>query len=419
METNVRLDDQDWLHDAATVQLVKALTPTDGTEAVRFVGGCVRNALLGQPVDDIDLACVHEPDHIISLLQAAGLQAIPTGIAHGTITAIVDNKPFEITTLRADIETDGRRAKVAFTTDWDEDARRRDFTMNAIYARADGTLFDPVGGIADARAGRVRFIGAADARIHEDYLRILRFFRFNARYATGAPDQVGLEACARAAHGLKQLSGERVQAEFLKLLKADRAAEIIHLMLERNLLKDILPQAQSCNRLARLIAIEKNHLFPHDAELRLAAVIENSEAAASTLTERWKLSNALRDRLLSIAQQTDSIACYLSMRETRRALYRMGKRIFLDRLMLTWAADPKTSNDVRWLALRAVAQAWERPTFPLSGRDALAAGVPPGPEVGRVLAEVEDWWMDAEFTEDRFSLIERLKAVVQATIIQG
>lgn len=412
-----RLRPQDWLHDAATAQVVQALNPSQDGTLVRFVGGCVRNALLGQPVEDIDLATVHEPKAVIALLEAAGLQAVPTGLAHGTITAVAQGKPFEITTLRADIETDGRRAKVAFTRDWREDAERRDFTMNAIYADPDGMLFDPVGGIADAKAGRVQFIGDADARIMEDYLRILRFFRFNARYATGAPDETGFTACVRAAHGLKQLSGERVQAEFLKLLKADRAAEVVGMMIDHDLLRDILPEARGAEALAHLIEIETCQLFTCDAELRLAALIENSEAAVSALTQRWKLSNALRNRLLAIAQHTTELVCYLSMRETRRALYQMGQQLFLDRLMLTWAADPKTSNTVRWRALHAVAETWERPVFPLTGKDALAAGVPPGPEMGRVLAEVEDWWVDAEFTEDKFSLIERLKAVVQATII--
>ncbi len=412
-----RLQNQDWLHGAATGQIIRALSPPGEAAPVRFVGGCVRNALLGEAVEDIDLATIHEPGAVIALLEAAGLKAIPTGIDHGTITAIAHGAPFEITTLRADIETDGRRAKVAFTNDWDQDAARRDFTMNAIYADPDGTLFDPVGGIADAKAGRVRFIGDADARIAEDYLRILRFFRFNARYATGAPDEAGLEACARAAQGLKTLSGERVQAEFLKLLKADRAAPIVDLMIENKLLNDILPEARHANRLAHLIEIERDHLFTCDEQLRLAALTENTEMAARALTQRWKLSNALRDRLLAIARENQELVCYLSMRETRLALYRMGRRAFLDRLMLTWSADAKKSNTVRWRALLEVAKTWERPVFPLKGKDVLAAGVPPGPEVGRVLAAVEDWWVDAEFTQDRFSLIERLKAVVQATIM--
>ncbi|MFP3944596.1 MAG: CCA tRNA nucleotidyltransferase [Alphaproteobacteria bacterium] len=402
-----------WMTAPETRAVMEALTKEGGR--ARFVGGCVRNALLGRPVDDVDIATTHSPEEVIRLLKEAGLKAVPTGVEHGTVTAVSNGTPFEVTTLRKDVATDGRRAVVAFTDDWAEDAQRRDFTMNALYLEADGTLHDYVGGIEDAKAGRVRFIGDARARIREDYLRILRLFRFHAWYGADEPDARALEAASGLRGGLKKLSGERVQKELLKLLAADDPLPALRRMAATKVLGEVLPEARRMDRLAKLVEIETGQLFTCDPVLRLGALLEDA-AGAAQVAGRLRLSNADRDRLVHMHEQGPRIVCYLSAREVRRILYRLGARTFEDRAMLAWADDPKETNAVQWRALLAMAQSWRRPKLPLTGEEVIAAGVPEGEEVGRVMREVEEWWIDSDFTGDRFSIIERLKAVVQATV---
>jgi poly(A) polymerase len=377
----------------------------------RFVGGAVRNALMGEAVADVDIATPLVPLEVEKRLKAAGLGAVHTGIDHGTITAIASGKPFEVTTLRRDVSTDGRRATVAFTDDWKEDAARRDFTMNALYASADGEIFDYFGGEKDLKAGRVRFIGDAAARIREDYLRILRLFRFHAWYGKGELDKEALRASAAEKAGLTKLSGERVQKEMLKLLAADNPVPVLRAMAASGILGEILPAQSDIARLERVVAIDNDNFFPADPVLRLAAMLEGG---AGAVAERFKLSNADRDRLVDALSAQERIVSYLSIREVRKLLYRLGPQRFRDLVRLRWAQDPKASNGIQWRALLAMGDAWERPVFPLTGRDVMNAGVPEGPVVGRVLSEVEDWWIDADFIEDEFSLAERLKAVVQA-----
>jgi poly(A) polymerase len=337
------------------------------------------------------------------------LKAVPTGIEHGTVTAIAKGKPFEVTTLRRDVSTDGRRAVVAFTKDWAEDAQRRDFTMNALYASADGDVFDSVGGVADLMAGRVRFVGDPVMRIREDFLRILRLFRFHAWYGKGELDAAALKAATAEKAGLTQLSGERIQKEMLKLLAAENPAPVLRMMAASGILREILPGDPTIARLERLAAIDAANFFAPDPVLRLAAL--SPDAA---LADRWKLSNADRDRLDDLATGQEKIVSYLSIKEVRKLLYKFGAARFKDRVMLRWVEDPKQSNFIQWRALLAMADAWERPKFPLDGGNVMAAGVPQGPLVGRILAEVETWWIDSDFIEDEFSLAERMKAVVQA-----
>ncbi len=401
-----------WITDARTKAVMEAL----GQGAARFVGGCVRNTILGEPVEDVDIATTLKPDEVIARLEKAGLKAVPTGIEHGTVTAVADGKPFEITTLRKDVTTDGRHAEVAFTADWTEDAARRDFTMNALYADRDGTLHDPMGGYDDALAGHVRFIGDPDARIKEDYLRILRFFRFNAWYAKGDYNQAGLEACAANKQGLGKLSGERVHHELLKLVGARDPMPAIRAMAAVGILVEVLPEAANFERFAKLAEIESHQLFESDPLRRLGALITGGAAEIGAMADRLKLSNEVRDRLIRMHTDQTRLVSYLSIREVRKALYWMGAETFKDRVMLHWAVDPKENNAVQWRALLAIADSWERPAFPLTGEEVMAAGVPEGPDVGRVLREVEEWWVDVDFLDDRFSLIERLKAVVQATV---
>ena len=399
-----------WMRAGPTRAVIDAL----GGNA-RFVGGCVRNALIGEAVGDIDIATPLRPADVMQRLQAAGIEAIPTGIEHGTITAISSGKPYEITTLRRDVSTDGRRAVVAFTSDWVEDAQRRDFTMNALYASADGEIADYVGGAADLTYGRVRFVGDPVTRIREDYLRILRLFRFHAWYGKGELDAGALKASASEKSGLARLSGERIAKEMLRLLEAENPAPVLRVMAASGILAEIFPMAVNVARLEKLTAVDAQNFFAPDPVLRLATLLPDDAAAARALAERWKLSNADRVRLEEVLGGREKIVSYLSIREVRKLLYLLGPKAFKDRVFLRWAEDSKDSNSMQWRALLALADAWVRPDFPLTGRDVMAAGVPEGPLVGRVLSEVESWWIDADFTEDEFSLAERLKAVVQAT----
>jgi poly(A) polymerase len=380
----------------------------------RFVGGAVRNALLGRGVDDIDIATPLLPDEAVRRLRLAGIAVIPTGIDHGTVTAAVGGKAFEVTTLRRDVETDGRHATVEFSGDWAEDARRRDFTINALYASADGEVFDFTGGLGDLASGRVRFIGDAIARIREDYLRILRLFRFHAWYGEGAIDEQALAAASAEGAGLKRLSGERIQKEMLRLLAAENPCPSVRAMAQSNILQEIIPGRARLDRLEHLVAIDAANFFPADPVLRLCALLPPDAGVATAVAERFRVSNEIRDRMLDLAGAQENIEPYTSVRELRRLLYRLGTQRVRDRILLRWAEDESNSHAIAWRALLALADAWVRPTFPFSGRDVLAAGVPEGPLVGKVLSEIEKWWIESDFTEDRFSLAERLKAVAQA-----
>lgn len=404
-----------WLNEADTRAVMEALSSNGGT--ARFVGGSVRNALLDEPVTDIDIATSETPERATELLTAKGIKVVPTGIDHGTITAVTRTRHFEITTLRVDVKTDGRRADVAFTGDWIEDAKRRDFTMNALYADADGTVHDPLGtGRDDLKAGRVRFIGDARARIREDYLRIPRFFRFHAWYGKGEPDAEGLKAVADLREGLRQLSGERVRAELLKIAAADNAGPAFRQMAAVGILSIVLPEAARLDRFEKLVDIEATQLFTSDAVLRLGSALDLDAAGVAAFASRLKLSNRDRERIEKMLTDRTRIVAYLSIREVRKALYLMGVPLFKDRVMLGWAEDRKGHNTFQWRAMLAMADSWARPDFPLTGQMIKAAGVPEGPEIGRVRREVEEWWIDADFTDDEFSIIERLKAVVQATV---
>ena len=412
--TRLDPDHHSWMTAPQTLRLMEALTK--GGAQPRFVGGAVRNALLEKPVADIDIATPLTPDKVQKLLANAAIKTVPTGIEHGTLTAVVDGKPFEVTTLRRDVSTDGRRAVVAFTEDWAEDAKRRDFTMNALYASAGGEVFDLVGGVDDLKAGRVRFVGDAAMRIREDYLRVLRLFRFHAWYGKGAIDADALRAAAAEKAGLAILSGERIAKEMLRLLEAADPAPVLRLMAASGILAAVLPCEANIVRLDGLAKIDAANFFVPDTVLRLAALLPHDKAIANGVADRWKLANVQREGLAEIAGAGEKIVPYLSIREVRKLLYRLGVQAFRDRLFLKWADDAKASNGVQWRALLAMADAWQRPHFPLAGRDVMLAGVPEGPLVGRVLGEVEEWWIDSDFPDDEFSLAERLKAVVQAVV---
>jgi poly(A) polymerase len=397
-----------WMADPATREVIAALERAGGGGVARFVGGCVRDTLLGRAGEglDIDIATTLAPPAVIAAAKAAGLKPVPTGVAHGTVTVVARGRPFEVTTLRRDVETDGRRAVVAFTTDWGEDAARRDFRLNALYAESDGRLHDPTGaGVADALAGRVVFVGEPARRIGEDYLRILRFFRFWAWYGQGAPDAAGLAACAALAQGLDGLSAERVTQETLKLLGAPDPGPAIHAMAAAGVLDRVVPDADPA-ALDRVVAVQQALAEPGDAGLRLAALCTRRVERLV----RLRLSNALRDRIAKAGQGELPVADMTAQR-LRRRLYETGPPVVRDQLRL--AATPA---DAPTLApLLAVAAAWTPPRFPVSGEEIKAAGATEGPQVGRVRRAVEAWWIDNDFPDDTATA----RAVMEAAILRS
>jgi poly(A) polymerase len=397
-----RLDNASWLTRRETQAVFEAIER--GGFAARAVGGAVRNALLGRPVSDVDIATTASPEEVMRLAAAAGLKAVPTGLAHGTVTVIVDHVPYEVTTLREDIETFGRHAKVVFTDDWAADARRRDFTMNALYCGADGTVYDPLGGYPDLVARRVRFIGDPRARIREDYLRILRFFRFTAEYAEGRPDPEGLLASVRERTGLAQLSGERVHQELMRLLKAPRALAAIAAMLDHGLLTEAIPVAPRPALLSRLIEIERALGLTPEPIRRLGILVVEVREDAERLRDRLKLSTTEFAALLRAAGRTSAIAAAATERDAKTYLYRHGADHYRERVLMDWARFGYPSQDPFWHALFWLPQRWQAPAFPLSGADVVALGVPPGPRVGEVLRQLENWWIDAGFPNDRQAL---------------
>jgi poly(A) polymerase len=402
-----------WITAPDTAAVLDALEAKGGAGCARFVGGCVRNALLNEPVDDIDIATTLTPDEVTQALQAAGLKAVPTGIEHGTVTAVAGGKPFEITTLRRDVATDGRHAEVAFTDDWAQDAARRDFTLNAVYADRAGTLTDPTGrGVVDGRAGRIVFVGDPATRIAEDHLRILRFFRFLAWYGKGEPDAAALAACAAAKDTLGALAAERKSKELLKLLAAYDPRPAVAEMARTGVLAALLPSAMDLGSFDMMVEIENDQLFKIDPVLRLATLVPDDQIGAAQAAEKLRLPNETRDRLAQAMGKTPRITSWMSPREARRAVYRLGAQTFADRVTLDWSKANRQATH-QWRGLLALGASWEPPPFPLSGEEVLHAGVPKGPMVGQVLREVEDWWIDHDFIEDKFSAIEKLKAVAE------
>jgi poly(A) polymerase len=390
------------MEEPATRVLLAALR--DAGIAARFVGGCVRDALLGRPIADIDLATAARPAEVAAALEKAGIKVVPTGIAHGTLTALVPPRHYEITTLRRDVETDGRHARVAFDADWAEDAARRDFTINAIYLDPDGTVHDPVGGLADLAARRVRFVGEAATRIAEDVLRVLRYYRFAARFGGSQGDPAARAACRAAVPLLPKLSAERVAQELTGLLGVDNPVPALRMMAEDGALPAILPEATRLDRLERLIAIEPEP----DALRRLAAIVSVDADSAAGLAERLHLPGAWRERLVGLASPWP-LDPSGDKRMQRHALYRLGAERYRDLALLT--AAEAGIDAARLNELLALAEGWQSPVFPLAGRDVTALGIPPGPRIGELLGEVRRWWEDGDFTADRAVCLAKLKDI--------
>lgn len=402
-----RIAVQPWMIAPAPTAVFAALAA--GGVTARFVGGCVRDAILDHAINDLDVCTPAAPERVLELVQAAGLKAVPTGIEHGTVTVVADHTPIEVTTLRRDVETDGRRAVVTFTDDWVEDAARRDLTLNALYLDPDGTVYDPIGaGLADARAGRIRFVGDPETRIREDVLRILRFFRFWARFGREPLDPAGLAACAALADRIPALSGERVWSELSRLLVAPRAAEALRGMTGAGVTGRLWPGADGDGRALAAIALETALGLTPDPVRRLAALVA-TPVAVEAAVERLRLSRAEAGRVrraLSVDGQPPA-----GDRERRARIYRAGAVAYLDaRLLHAAAAGEPAAALARDVDIASV---WAPPRFPIGGNDTAALGVPQGPSTGRLLKAVEDAWIADDFSGDAEACRAKLAAFVE------
>lgn len=383
-----------WLASGPAARVL-ALLDTQGEEA-RVVGGAVRNALLGLPVEEIDIATTALPEEVIRRARLAHVKAVPTGIAHGTVTLVVAGQPFEVTTLREDVETFGRKATVAFGRDWTRDAHRRDFTINGLSVTPDGVVHDEVGGLADIAARRVRFIGEPSQRIAEDYLRILRFFRIHAAYGAGAPDHAGYQACIAGRDGLASLSAERVRMEMLKLMTAKGAAAALVAMDDAGLLGRLTAGVAYHGALRRMIAIEQALHLAADPVRRLGALAVAVTEDARRLSQRWRLSNVEAKRLDSMGHRWWRLGG-MDEGAAQRRLYRLGADRYRDRILLAWARSGQDAASPIWQALATLAERWMPPVFPLKAADFIARGLTEGPALGHVLALAEDAWLALQF----------------------
>ena len=413
MSTEASVADHSWFKDAALGRIFELLN-VEGEE-VRVVGGAVRNSLMGEAVSDTDLATTWAPEQVVARAKAAGIRSVPTGLDHGTVTLVIDGRGFEITTLRHDAETDGRRAKVSFGQDWQVDAERRDFTINALYANSDGAVIDLVGGLDDIATRTVRFIGDADARIAEDYLRVLRYFRFFAHYGTGRPDAAALKACARARDRLGKLSSERVWKELKTLLKARDPGRALLWMRQSGVLGAVLPETEKwgIDSIGPLIATEVALDWDPDPMLRLMAMVPPDAERMRALSARLKMSRAEADRLVKWTE-APVVKPTLAITALDRLLYRSGTEPLTDRIRLSLVSarsrtesDPAALTDTAGHSRHlARARSWVRPVFPVAGADLIARGTEPGPAMGAQLAALEARWVESNFSLDKTALLD-------------
>jgi poly(A) polymerase len=396
-----------WMRDAA----INALFDAMPEGSLRFVGGCVRNGLWGAPVADTDLACQLEPTDVVAALNHAGIRNIPTGIEHGTVTAVIAGQPYEITSLRRDVETDGRRATVSYTTKWAEDAERRDLTINALYADWDGVVYDPTGfGLEDIQTRKFRFVGEAAARVQEDYLRILRFFRFLAWYGGREKvDAASLKACREHQAGLKKLSSERIWMEVKNLLSAPNPIRACHIMLTNGILETILPEANNVDGLEAIIRLEAREGLKPDPLLRLMAMSPREPLQMALLTKRMKMSKSETNRLRGWADDDAQLSTDMPDRDRLAAIYRSGKLVILDRARLRAAGESDPIQSSRWMVLADLAMGWQPPKFPITGKDLAQAGVPNGPAMGKAMRALEALWVRSGFSTEKPQLLAALK----------
>lgn len=399
-----RLNKAPWLHDAATQSVFDALFAI-GADA-RAVGGAIRNTLLGEPVHDIDIATTALPDQIIAAAENAGLKAVPTGYDHGTITVLSGGNPFEVTTLREDVETHGRHAVVQFGTDWQRDADRRDFTMNALYADREGGIIDLVGGYQDCMDRHVRFIGSAEKRIQEDYLRILRYFRFQATYGSGREDAEATQAIVANLEGLKQLSAERIGQEMRRLLPARASVPVIADMIRLGIvdrLTDTSPHLEPFRHLRSLEAVCDASLNP---SLLLFALIGFSEGSIAAVTDRLRLSNAEKNRMLDADRASEAAHKSAADDDLTLMLYRYGRQASIDGTLVAWSRAGDSVSDAQWRKVLNQVTVQPIPTFPVTGADLVSNGIEPGELVGKKLRKGENTWIDSKFSLSRSEILE-------------
>lgn len=385
---------------------------------IRFVGGCIRDTISGHPVSDIDLATDALPERVTEVLSAAKIQVVATGVDYGTVTALTGEQAYEITTLRKDVATDGRRAQVEFTDDWYEDAARRDFTFNALSADRDGRVYDYFNGLEDLNAGKVRFIGDALARVEEDYLRILRFFRFHAYFAKSGPDPESFSACRSAVTRVKALSGERIWNEFSRTLVAPKAVSVCQMMEEIGLLGLLLPVERVVPRVEALSTLEKMLSLEPDPIRRLTALIAPNRSETRKIAGRLKFSRADTRRLESLICNRGVLDVKINDLSLRRALYSSNSDQVCDFILLNWADEISSEaggmrrSQKAWRDIWEIASAWTSPEFPLNGRDIVEIGIEEGPLVGELLSDLEEWWVGQSFHPDREACLTKLKRVI-------
>jgi poly(A) polymerase len=407
--------DQDWFK-APGLSRVLDLLNQDGE--ARVVGGAVRNSLMGLPVSDMDIATTLLPEAVQARAEAAGIKCVPTGIKHGTVTLVVDGHPYEVTTLRRDVETDGRHAQVAFTDDWRADAERRDLTINALYADKTGFVHDYVGGVEDIGKQNIRFIGVAADRIAEDYLRILRFFRFFAHYGRGRPDAEGIKASAAAKAKIKSLSAERIWAEMKKLLSAKDPFRALLWMRTAGVLSIVLPETEKwgIDFTPGLVEAEERFGWRPDPMLRLSAIIPEDVERIEAMATRLRLSTAERAALVAYAE-CPAIGDQMSGAQIDLLLYRHGNAGAIGRLKMALAkasaggeSDAETLAKVgRLTALLDRSVNWQKPVMPVKGADLIAAGFSAGPQIGETLAALEQRWLDSQFRLGKEELLRGLR----------
>lgn len=396
-----QLATQSWMVAPETLRVMAALSAKG---EARFVGGAVRDALLNRPVMDVDIATTLFPDETIETLIEHNISYVPSGLQHGTVTAIIDGTSFEITTLRRDVKSHGRTSDVAFTQDWQKDAQRRDFTINALYATIDGKIYDYFGGVQDLRAGRVIFVGDPAERIREDHLRILRYFRFHAHYGRGEADTRSMAAAIDLAHLIQTLSRERIRQEVLKLLAADRAGEIWRIMAENGVVTHFLPEATRISALEKTIALEQRLHRGGYALRRLASLLDATPEGLRRLSEHLRLSRDQARLLAAIVLTAPSLMKNADARHIKRLVYRYGNELVESMVIVAaaWGAD----FDID--ALHDVAAVFRSPRFPLTGDDLTARGLQPGPRLGEILKEIENWWIAEDFVPGRTAVLQEL-----------
>jgi len=414
-----KLNPEPWLSDPATVAVMDALCA--GGADVRYVGGCVRDAIAKRPIADIDIGTPEAPDTVMARLRTADIKVVPTGIEHGTVTAVVDDHAFEVTTLRCDIETDGRRAVIAYTEDWIVDSSRRDFTINALSANRDGDVYDYHDGISDLAHGRIRFVGRAEERVEEDYLRILRYFRFFAHFGRQPYDDAAFSACRKHAEKLTGISAERIRHELLRTLSATEPADAFIMMRDAHVLDVVLPEATEIGTLraaawlaSRGVIIEG--LKP-DRLRRLGALLA-TDCDGAGVAKRLRLSNKETTRLTRMKKFAPLFMVADSMKNIQTRIKKLGNETVGDALILAWAtrlADaaklPADETAARRSALET-AFSWQAPELPISGEDVKALGIAHGPEIGTMLRTLEDWWADGGFDADRDACLAELKNMI-------